>query len=56
LGKKNLPDVPKFSTMPSAQPVIYRALLTMFARKKRVPIDPPNSGPSVRLIMTEVSG
>lgn len=52
--KKNLPDVPKFSTMPSAQPVMYRALLTMFARKKRVPIDPPNSGPRVRLIMTEV--
>jgi len=40
--------------MPSAQPVMYRALLTMFARKKRVPIDPPNSGPRVRLIMTEV--
>jgi hypothetical protein len=40
--------------MPSAQPVMYSALLTMFARKKRVPIDPPNSGPNVRLIMTEV--
>jgi hypothetical protein len=26
----------------------------MFARKKRVPIEPPNSGPSVRLIITGV--
>lgn len=32
---------------------MHRALLTMFAKKKRVPIDPPNSGPSVLLIITK---
>lgn len=48
-----LPDGPKFSTKPSAHPEIHRALLTTFARKKSVPIDPPKSGPRVLLIITE---
>lgn len=48
----DIPDGPKFSTKPSAQPDMFRALLTTFARKNSVPIDPPKSGPNVRLIMT----
>lgn len=49
----DLPEGPKFSTNPSTQPDIHSALLTIFARKKRVPIEPPNSGPKVLLIMTK---
>lgn len=52
LGNSYLPDGPKFSTKPSTQPDIQRALLTIFAKKNKVPIEPPNSGPSVLLIIT----
>lgn len=37
---------------PSVQPTIYNALLTTFAKKNKVPMEPPNSGPSTLLIMT----
>lgn len=50
-GKK-VPEGPKFSTKPSAHPEIFNALLTTLARKNNVPIEPPKSGPSVRLIIT----
>lgn len=49
-----VPEGPKLLTNPSANPTVYNALLTMFAKKNNVPIDPPNSGPNVRLIMTEL--
>lgn len=49
-----LPAGPKFSTKPSEHPTRYKALLTKFAKKKSVPIDPPNSGPNVLLIITEI--
>lgn len=48
----NVPDSPKLSINPSTHPVRQRALLTIFARKNNVPIDPPSSGPNVLLIMT----
>lgn len=47
-----VPLDPKFCTKPSAHPEMQRALDTMLAMKKMVPIEPPNSGPSVRLIIT----
>lgn len=47
------PEGPKFSTKPSAQPDTHKALETIFAMKNNVPMEPPNSGPSVRLIMTD---
>lgn len=46
------PASPKLSISPSTHPVRQRALLTIFARKNNVPIDPPSSGPNVLLIMT----
>jgi len=39
-------------TNPSAKPTVYKALLTRLAKKNKVPIDPPNSGPNVLLIIT----
>jgi len=45
--------LPKLSTSPSTQPVRYNADDTTFARKNKVPIDPPNSGPKVLEIMTK---
>lgn len=51
----NLPEGPKFSTSPSTHPDMQRALLTTLAKKNKVPIDPPNSGPNVLLIITEAT-
>jgi len=50
--KNNIPDSPKLSISPSTHPVRQRALLTIFAKKNNVPIDPPSSGPNVLLIIT----
>lgn len=52
LSELKYPPGPKFSINPSTHPVTYSALLTILAKKKSVPIDPPKSGPSVRLIIT----
>jgi len=52
LFKNNIPDSPKLSISPSTHPVRQRALLTIFAKKNNVPIDPPSSGPNVLLIIT----
>lgn len=38
--------------MPSVQPDMAMAQPTTLAKKKSVPMEPPNSRPSVRLIMT----
>jgi len=38
--------------IPSVQPDMAIADPTTLAKKKRVPIEPPNSKPSVRLIIT----
>lgn len=51
MAAKWLPG-PKFCTMPSTQPVMASAAPTRLARKNSVPMEPPNSAPSVRLIMT----
>lgn len=48
-----LPDGPKLTRRPSTQPVMYKPEEKMLAMKKRVPMEPPNSGPRARLIMTE---
>lgn len=51
--QKFIPDGPKLSINPSTQPEMHRPLLTILAKKNKVPIEPPNSGPKVRLIITE---
>lgn len=53
LKLKYVPDGPKLVTRPSANPTVYKALLTILAKKNNVPIEPPNSGPSVLLIITK---
>lgn len=50
----DLPLSPKLSTKPSTQPVVYRALLNTFAKKNKIPIAPPNSGPRVLLIISVI--
>lgn len=50
------PPGPKLFIMPSTQPEMAIAQPTTFAKKNSVPMEPPNSRPKVRLIITVVGG
>ncbi|KAH9529547.1 hypothetical protein DERF_003426 [Dermatophagoides farinae] len=48
------PDGPKLLTIPSTQPIKYKALEKTLAVKNKVPMAPPNSGPKALLIITKL--
>lgn len=51
-----VPAGPKLLITASTKPKTYKALAKILAKKNITPIEPPNSGPRVLLIMSEIYG